>query len=306
MPVAETTHRSFKLGWSPECGTRDFLHALRDEGVPGQRGFKTHIRRPVDRRSQGQRFDRTVAQIESAPQGYQLPRRQHPRNLHARIPISRQRILELPMRKKRRTGRQRKWMLYWHSLVSINDTFREIQSIFWASVPPVPNGGMTFALLAPCSLRPSGHLRCASSAPPGASVVSSQDSGAQRRLRKGLQNHGQQNHFIWGMCSKRLEWFGNQCRLKAIPRCPLLKNGSGEDADPPSRHSRSTPLILLSILHILSSCLKISFRSPLLSGRIATDPLAGLRLLRNCDIPVFPLAKSRGSHNKHPLKFRTL
>jgi hypothetical protein len=24
--------------------------------------------------------------------------------------------------------------------------------------------------------------------------------------------------FIWGMCSKRLEWFGNQCRLKAIPR----------------------------------------------------------------------------------------
>ena len=49
----------------------------------------------------------------------------------------------------------------------------------------VPNGGMTFALLAPCSLRPSGHLRCASSAPPGASVVSSQASAAKRRLRVG-------------------------------------------------------------------------------------------------------------------------
>ena len=47
------------------------------------------------------------------------------------------------------------------------------------------NGGMTFALLAPCSLRPSGHLRCASSAPPGASVVSSQASAAKRRLRVG-------------------------------------------------------------------------------------------------------------------------
>jgi hypothetical protein len=35
------------------------------------------------------------------------------------------------------------------------------------------------------SLRPSGHLRCASSAPPGASVVSAQTSGAQRRLRGG-------------------------------------------------------------------------------------------------------------------------
>ena len=33
-----------------------------------------------------------------------------------------------------------------------------------------PLGGSAFALLAPCSLRPSGHLRCASSAPPGASV----------------------------------------------------------------------------------------------------------------------------------------
>ena len=49
--------------------------------------------------------------------------------------------------------------------------------------PLVPNGGMTFALLAPCSLRPSGHLRCASSAPPCASVVSSQTSAAKRRLR---------------------------------------------------------------------------------------------------------------------------
>jgi hypothetical protein len=40
-------------------------------------------------------------------------------------------------------------------------------------LPTTPPGGTTFALLAPCSLRPSGHLRCASSAPPGASVVSS-------------------------------------------------------------------------------------------------------------------------------------
>jgi hypothetical protein len=36
-------------------------------------------------------------------------------------------------------------------------------------------GGSTFALLAPCSLRPSGHLRCASSAPPGSSVGLTQD-----------------------------------------------------------------------------------------------------------------------------------
>jgi hypothetical protein len=42
-----------------------------------------------------------------------------------------------------------------------------------------------------------------------------------------------------------------------------LKNGSGEDADPPGRHSRSTPIILLSILQILSSCLKIWSRFPL-------------------------------------------
>jgi hypothetical protein len=62
--------------------------------------------------------------------------------------------------------------------------------------PLVPNGGMTFALLAPCSLRPSGLLRCASSAPPGASVVSSQASGAKRRLRGEWQNQRQQNHFF--------------------------------------------------------------------------------------------------------------
>ncbi len=33
-------------------------------------------------------------------------------------------------------------------------------------------GGRCFALLAPRSLRPSGHLRCASSPPPGGLVVS--------------------------------------------------------------------------------------------------------------------------------------
>ena len=41
-----------------------------------------------------------------------------------------------------------------------------------------------------------------------------------------------------------------ECCLKAIPHRPWFKNGSGEDADPPSRHSRSTPIILLCILQI--------------------------------------------------------
>gem|GEM_PF-5945225 len=47
-------------------------------------------------------------------------------------------------------------------------------------------------------------------------------------------------------------------------RRPWLKNGSGEDADPPSRHSRATSIILLYILHILSSCQKnpLSFSPP--------------------------------------------
>jgi hypothetical protein len=36
-------------------------------------------------------------------------------------------------------------------------------------------GGRCFALLAPRSLRPSGHLRCASSPPPGGLVVSAVD-----------------------------------------------------------------------------------------------------------------------------------
>jgi hypothetical protein len=35
-------------------------------------------------------------------------------------------------------------------------------------------------LLGPHSLRPSGHLRCASSPPPGGSVVAAVDSHAQR------------------------------------------------------------------------------------------------------------------------------
>jgi hypothetical protein len=45
-----------------------------------------------------------------------------------------------------------------------------------------PAGGLAFALLAPYSLRPMGHLRCASSAFPNASVVSAQASGAKRRF----------------------------------------------------------------------------------------------------------------------------
>jgi hypothetical protein len=49
------------------------------------------------------------------------------------------------------------------------------------SAPPstsIRPGGTTFALLAPCSLRPSGHLRWASSSHPNSSVVSSVPRGA--------------------------------------------------------------------------------------------------------------------------------
>jgi hypothetical protein len=58
-----------------------------------------------------------------------------------------------------------------------------------ANARPVPVApkplGSTFALLAPCSLRPPGHLRCASYATPVASVGLTQIS-----LRKAL-NHAQ-------------------------------------------------------------------------------------------------------------------
>jgi hypothetical protein len=47
----------------------------------------------------------------------------------------------------------------------------------------VPPGGRCFALLAPRSLRPSGHLRCASSPPPGGLVVS---AVVLRESRRGL------------------------------------------------------------------------------------------------------------------------
>ena len=51
--------------------------------------------------------------------------------------------------------------------------------------PSFPNGGRCFALLAPRSLRPSGHLRCASSTPPGVSVVGAQTSGAPPAAKVG-------------------------------------------------------------------------------------------------------------------------
>ena len=110
------------------------------------------------------------------------------------------------------------------------------------------NGGMTFALLAPCSLRPSGHLRCASSAPPGASVVSSQTSAAKRRLRVGKPSTAKS--FIWGMRSGLIEWFGCQCCLRAIPHRPWSKNGSCEDADPRSLdwHGCANPSFLEKII----------------------------------------------------------
>ena len=46
-------------------------------------------------------------------------------------------------------------------------------------------GGRCFALLAPRSLRPSGHLRCASSTPPGVSVVSAHICGEAAIIRDG-------------------------------------------------------------------------------------------------------------------------
>jgi len=42
--------------------------------------------------------------------------------------------------------------------------------------------GLSFALRAPCSLHPSGYLRCASSATPVASVGMTQTSAAKRRF----------------------------------------------------------------------------------------------------------------------------
>jgi hypothetical protein len=53
--------------------------------------------------------------------------------------------------------------------------------------------GASFALLAPCSLRPLGHLRCASSALPSASVRMPQVSAAKRRfseLRREARGNG--------------------------------------------------------------------------------------------------------------------
>ena len=48
-----------------------------------------------------------------------------------------------------------------------------------AAARVVNMGGSTFALLAPCSLRPPGHLRCASYAKPVASVGLTHFSAAQ-------------------------------------------------------------------------------------------------------------------------------
>jgi hypothetical protein len=84
----------------------------------------------------------------------------------------------------------------------------------------------------------------------GASPSSCFPKGAT--ASQGLQNHGQQNHFIWGMCNRRLEW---QCRLKPIPHRLWLKNGLGEDADPQGSrrtafYSRAISIILPQILQI--------------------------------------------------------
>ena len=46
-----------------------------------------------------------------------------------------------------------------------------------------------------------------------------------------------------GMCSEQIEWFGWQWCLKAISRRPWLKNGSGEDADPPRFTKRAASLL---------------------------------------------------------------
>jgi hypothetical protein len=56
--------------------------------------------------------------------------------------------------------------------------FRKVLPHHGAKAPSeTPTGGRCFALLAPCSLRPSGHLRCASSALPSASVVAADSRG---------------------------------------------------------------------------------------------------------------------------------
>ena len=61
--------------------------------------------------------------------------------------------------------------------------------------------------------------------------LASQASAAKRRHRIGKIMDSE--IIFMGMCSRRIEGFGWQWCLKAIPRRPWLKNGLGEDADPP-------------------------------------------------------------------------
>ena len=131
MSIAIAAHRCLKFRRALDRGANDFFHALGDQPVPRQRGFETHVGRPVDRRSQGKRIDRAVAQIETTAQRDQFSRSQHPGNLHPWIPVGSQRVLELPMRDQWRRRRQRKWMLDRHLKVSLNDTFHQIKRKSW-------------------------------------------------------------------------------------------------------------------------------------------------------------------------------
>ena len=142
------------------------------------------------------------------------------------------------MRKERRTGRQRKWMLYWHSLVSINDTFREIKSIFWASVPgpwrphrskwrAVLRRRLSLSRAAPSLIMAASPQKWALTEhrPP----VVFRKALPRLRICKIMDSkiiylgHVQQ--------AARMVWEPVPSESDSAPQC--LKNGSGEDADPP-------------------------------------------------------------------------
>ena len=101
------------------------------------------------------------------------------------------------------------------------------------STPRKTTGGRCFALLAPRSLRPSGHLRCASSTPPGVSVVSAHICGKAAIIRDGAARQCQSrpggmtavsSHFCGGLPRRRRAAHRLEPPSSGIR--PLLGNGA--------------------------------------------------------------------------------
>lgn len=130
MPVAIPAHGGFKPRRSPERGAKNFLHPLRDEPMPSQSGFETHIGRAVDRWGQGEGNHRLVPQIKTPTQGDQLPSRKHARDFHTGITVSCQRVLEVPVGDQGGQGDEVEGMLYRHRKVLLNDTSIAVKSLF--------------------------------------------------------------------------------------------------------------------------------------------------------------------------------